>query len=162
MSEVELCDDLEEREKYWIKEFDTYKNGYNATLGGDGKAYFEFSDEEVIKKYLELKTLNGTASFFNCDVETIRIRLKNNDVEIFPSGDIYSEKRNWQAKKIQQYNLKKEFIQEFYCLLEAAKWLIANNYTKSKPQHIVTNISRCARGVDNRQKAYQFIWKFVE
>lgn len=28
---------LEEREKYWIAYYDTYYNGYNATLGGDGK-----------------------------------------------------------------------------------------------------------------------------
>ena len=27
---------LSEREKYWISEFDSYHNGYNATLGGDG------------------------------------------------------------------------------------------------------------------------------
>ena len=34
---IEECsqDELKEREIYWIKELDTYKNGYNATLGGD-------------------------------------------------------------------------------------------------------------------------------
>ena len=30
---------LNEREKYWIEYYGSFKNGYNATLGGDGKAY---------------------------------------------------------------------------------------------------------------------------
>ena len=30
---------LEKREIYWIAQYDTYYNGYNATLGGDGKHY---------------------------------------------------------------------------------------------------------------------------
>ena len=28
---------LDERERYWIAYYDTAKNGYNATLGGDGR-----------------------------------------------------------------------------------------------------------------------------
>lgn len=160
--EIEFCENLEEREKYWIQKFDTYKNGYNATLGGDGKTYFEFSDEEVIQKYQEYLSVNETAKFFECNKDTISIRLHNNGINIPVGGNIYNEKRNWQAKKVEQYSLTGEFIQEFYCLQEAAKWLIENNYTQSKIQHIVTNISRCARGIDNRKKAYKFIWKFPE
>ena len=34
---IEECNNPEEREIYWIQHFDSYKNGYNATLGGDGK-----------------------------------------------------------------------------------------------------------------------------
>lgn len=33
---IELCDNLFEREKYWIKYYDTYLNGYNETPGGEG------------------------------------------------------------------------------------------------------------------------------
>ena len=29
-------DDLNEREIYWIKKYNTYENGYNMTKGGDG------------------------------------------------------------------------------------------------------------------------------
>ena len=36
---IEECENTEEREKFWIKELNTYgSTGYNATLGGDGKA----------------------------------------------------------------------------------------------------------------------------
>jgi hypothetical protein len=39
IEEVEECplEILSEREKYWIKYFFSYENGYNATMGGDGK-----------------------------------------------------------------------------------------------------------------------------
>jgi len=35
---IETCkdEDVDKREIYWINKFDTYKNGYNSTLGGEG------------------------------------------------------------------------------------------------------------------------------
>ena len=35
---IETCEDdsVDERERYWIAKFDTYKNGYNSTFGGEG------------------------------------------------------------------------------------------------------------------------------
>lgn len=55
-----------EREKYWIKFYNSYEKGYNGTKGGDGgttvesprKAYGKITTEEVIylrKRYLECK-----------------------------------------------------------------------------------------------------------
>ena len=39
ISLLEECDseNAEEREIYWIEYYNSYKNGYNATKGGDGK-----------------------------------------------------------------------------------------------------------------------------
>lgn len=31
-----------ERERYWIEYYGTFKNGYNATHGGDGKPYIDY------------------------------------------------------------------------------------------------------------------------
>lgn len=39
---IEETTNPEEREKYWIEYLGTYKNGYNATLGGDGKHYLDY------------------------------------------------------------------------------------------------------------------------
>ena len=38
LEEVDLSE-AEEKEKYWIETLRTYKDGYNATLGGDGKPF---------------------------------------------------------------------------------------------------------------------------
>lgn len=55
---IEECSetDLAEREKYWIKTLDTYKNGYNRSLGGDGTCNVEYSQERNKKIS---KTLTG-------------------------------------------------------------------------------------------------------
>lgn len=44
---IEECDVkfLSEKEKYYIAEFDTYKNGYNETEGGEGISGFNHSEE---------------------------------------------------------------------------------------------------------------------
>lgn len=40
---------LDEREKYYIKKFNTYKQGYNATLGGEGGVTHTLPKEEIEK-----------------------------------------------------------------------------------------------------------------
>ena len=39
---IEETDNPEEREIYWIEEKQSFKNGYNATLGGDGKKFIDY------------------------------------------------------------------------------------------------------------------------
>lgn len=36
IDEASSLDELKEKEKYWIEKYDTFENGYNETLGGDG------------------------------------------------------------------------------------------------------------------------------
>ena len=38
---------INEREKYWIKYYDSYNNGYNLTLGGEGNLIYK--DEDILK-----------------------------------------------------------------------------------------------------------------
>ena len=46
IEEIEECDDniVNEREVYWIKFYNSYHNGYNATYGGEGRR--EYDGEE--------------------------------------------------------------------------------------------------------------------
>ena len=39
---IEETNDPEEREKYWIEKLGSFKYGYNATIGGDGKRYADY------------------------------------------------------------------------------------------------------------------------
>lgn len=41
--------DIDEREKHWIAEFDTFHNGYNLTDGGQGEGFRELSEESKDK-----------------------------------------------------------------------------------------------------------------
>lgn len=91
-----------EREIYWINKLRTYIgfddcNGYNATLGGDSRRLYDY--KVIAEKYLELKKLNETAKYFQCDIKTVQLACKEYDIEIlqhhnekrikriFPNGD---------------------------------------------------------------------------
>ena len=155
--EVEFTDNPEEREKYWISYYDSYNNGYNATLGGDGRLTFPYTNEEVIQKYYELKSANKVALYFKCDCETILVRLRNSNIPL--DQDFYVEDRSWRAKKVRQYSLEGDLLRSFSSYSEAARWLIENKITEAQVKHIVTNISKVCRKVENRKQTYGFKWE---
>ena len=41
-------DQLDEREKYWIRFFNTYENGYNSTLGGKTTALYNWIQKKLL------------------------------------------------------------------------------------------------------------------
>ena len=157
--ELEFTENPEEREIFWIEYYNSFQNGYNATGGGDGTAYFPYSLEEVIQKYNELLSVRETALFFDCQVSTISKRLINSGITLPKGGNIHNPKRSWETKKVGQYSKEGELLREFDSYLQAANWLIENNFSKAQPKHIVSNISKVCRGMENRKHAYNFIWK---
>jgi len=40
--ETVAIESLNDREKYWIKQYDSYYNGYNSTFGGDGTIKYDY------------------------------------------------------------------------------------------------------------------------
>ena len=52
ISLLEETDNPEEREVYWIESLGSFKKGYNATIGGDGKRYLDY--DLIVATYQEL------------------------------------------------------------------------------------------------------------
>lgn len=75
---LEECsiEQLDERERYWIKYFDSYNKGYNQTLGG---------------QYCSLGESNNNTKLKNNDVLTIRTRIHINKEYI---KDVYKDYNN--------------------------------------------------------------------
>lgn len=70
--EIEQCDDNEAnaRESYWIQYYNTYKKGYNATLGGEGKPLYSY--EEIINDFKNTDlSARELANRYQCSVDTI-------------------------------------------------------------------------------------------
>ncbi len=139
---------LEEREIYWINYFNSYKNGYNATFGGDGKILFNY--EEIVNLYKNGLLQKEIAKQINCSEDTVFKVLKSNHIN----------------SNINQYNRLKHAIimiknneqYEFNSQMDAAKWLIKNNLTISKdPDNVCGSIGRA---IKNNKKYLGYIWKY--
>jgi hypothetical protein len=147
---IEECDLslLEEREQYWISYYNTYHNGYNATLGGDGKMLYDYNI--FVKDYQNGSLIQEIAEKYNCSTDTVTkaIRLANLDGEV--------NSRNRQKNAVAQYSKTGVYIQSFASHREAARWLIEQG-SKSNLTSLATNIGRVVKG--NRKTAEGYIWK---
>lgn len=83
IEEVESTN-LNDRERYWIKYYDSYSNGYNSTKGGqDGIKLFKNLDiESIIKEYKSGKSLREIGRLFNVDKQTIKDLLVRNNINL--------------------------------------------------------------------------------
>ena len=72
---LEECDVevLNEREIYYIAKYDTFKNGYNLTIGGDGnkKLLLDNKYDEIKELYLSGFSSNKIATLYKVDKSTI-------------------------------------------------------------------------------------------
>ena len=75
---------LNDRERYWIKCYNSYNNGYNSTKGGqDGcKPFKDLDVESIIKEYNTGKSLRTLGTIFKVDKQTIKDLLIRHNVEL--------------------------------------------------------------------------------
>lgn len=133
---------LDEREKYWIEYYDSYFSGYNSTLGGRATQLYNWDVEDIIEKYLELKSARKVAKIIGCDHSTIDKILNENGVKRFTSAEQLS-KPIYLTKEGKEFGFKTTF--------EAASWLINNNKVKSKS---IKCVSAYLTGNCNKGKPY--------
>ena len=74
---LEECkiEELNDKEVYWINFYDSYRNGYNQTIGGDGNRHsVKLSEEQVFEIYKRLEgieTMEKIAKDYNVSHVTI-------------------------------------------------------------------------------------------
>ena len=75
---------LNDRERYWIKCYNSYNNGYNSTKGGqDGcKSFKDLDIESIIKEYNTGKSLRTLGTIFKVDKQTIKDLLVRNNINL--------------------------------------------------------------------------------
>ena len=136
-----------EREQFWIEKLRTYIgfsdcNGYNATLGGDSKRYYNYT--EIAKKYLELKSEKEVCEYFSCDPKVVRKAYAENGIEI-------ALKTN--SKKIRRIDKNGE-IKDYASITDAAK-----DIPNKDPETARKNISRA---INRGSLGYNFHWVILE
>lgn len=156
IEEIEQCseENVEEREVFWIKYYETYEKGYNATLGGDGKAYL--NRKKILEDYLKTKNIIETARLNNCGRDGVKNILHNEGIETLSGGEVT---QNLHSKRVLM--LDKEtgvVLQEFPTYAEAARYLKKQGFTNvSNPLSLVSKLSLVCRG--KRKSCSGFGWK---
>ena len=146
IEQVENDEIASERERYWIKELNTYigfnnSKGYNATLGGDGKRLYDY--ETLAKEYLNLGTVKAVCQKYQCDMKTVQQACKEYNIEI---------KKAPNQRKIQSCD-KNGNIKIYDSVTEAARDF-PNKDTETARQHIYS-------GLTKNRIAYGRMWKYV-
>lgn len=75
---IEETNDPEEREKYWIEKLGSFKYGYNATIGGDGKRYADY--DLIYSLYNQGNNYKQIHEITHYDDHTIKVALDNHGV----------------------------------------------------------------------------------
>lgn len=147
IKEIEKCDVdiLSEREQYWIQYYNTFEEGYNATLGGDGSILLDYN--EIIKRYLITHNATEVARVLNCSRDSVYKILKANDILTISCGEVIKNKT---SKKVLQYDKNGNFIKE-YASYKDAELAMGNTQ-----RHI------CDVANGKRKTAYGFIWRWGE
>lgn len=148
---IEETSDPEEREIFWIEQKRSFKEGYNATLGGDGKHYIDY--DLVIATYLEIQNQNEVARRLGIDPDTVRKILNSNNIEKLDSTTVI---QMLTGKVVNQYDLEGNYIQSFKSAKAAAESLGKITSTSNGAS---SHISDVCRG--KRKTAYGFKWKFA-
>lgn len=150
---IEETDHPEEREMYWIEQKCSFKNGYNATLGGDGKRYLDY--DLIIASYKEIQSVKETAIKLGVSADSVSNILHANNIPIMASSDVVQKKY---GKIVNMYDLKNNFLRAFPSINAAAKYMVENQLTGCKLTTIKQHITEVCLG--KRKTAAKYKWKY--
>lgn len=151
------AEDASKRETYWINKFDSYNNGYNATLGGDGKTRLNY---KKILNLFDTTSLSQTeiANQCHCSKDSV----KNIVSEYRPNVnwiDRFSNRKVVNSLGISGLSVRcVETNLIFPSCTAAANWLIKNNKIKSQ-SYGRNSIPKVCR--HERKTVGGYHWEFV-
>lgn len=120
---IEECSDdiLNDREKYWIEYYDSYNNGYNSTLGGDGRPQIDrnFVREEWLMGNSP-KQIANTLGVWPSSIIDILKELNLYDKKEITKRKQIDASNSQTEKRIYQYNENGELLNIYNSAYEAS------------------------------------------
>ena len=147
ISLLEETNEPNKREIYWIQKLNTYSDGYNATIGGEGTLKIDYNLLDNL--WLNGKSIKEISEILKCDKSTVTKYLRDKNISI---EETIKRGINYRKKKIEQYDLNNNLLNIFDGCRDAARFLGDENKSK--------HISECANR--KRKTAYGYIWKYAE
>lgn len=148
IDQTENSEELKEKEKFWINFYNSYYDGYNSTLGGDGQCKYNYDD--IVNYYLTHDySLKNTCLHFKIYDQVVYSALKSKNIDY---KKLKSTNKNInKSKKNNKKILCVELNKIFNSMAEIDKYF-------NKTVH--PNIRRCLNGTT--KKAYGYTWKEIE
>ncbi len=148
IEQLEECsiDELNDKEIYWIEKLGSFKYGYNATQGGDGKHYADY--DLIYNLYKEGYTIHKISELIHYDTATIA-----KGIEFHGISHEERVKRGYEAIQHSVAQLDKEtneIINIFSSLKDAYDFL-----GKQHSGHIASVCN------GKRKTAYGYKWKYI-
>lgn len=157
IEEIANCsnEEINEKEQYFIKFYNTYHFGYNATLGGDGKQYLDHS--LIIKTFNQNGLLKQTAQELGIHEDTVCEVLKANNI-LKPSRKETAEKLY--GVPVVMLSMDNETIKTFSTFTNAAMYIVEiQNRKKEDYIGIIPHIVHVCKGA--RKSAYGYKWEYA-
>lgn len=180
---IATLEEANERERFWINYYDTYNNGYNSTIGGDGVP--EYHHLEETKQKIS-KSLKGHV-FPESRNEKIRQAMLGRDMSIEWRNKIsevakrrigaknpfygrhHTEETKAQYRDSMDFNHVArldpntlEVLQIYETSTFAAEWVIANNLSTAKIGTCRGRINLVCKAWQEKQTAYGYCWKIIK
>lgn len=151
---IEETNEAEEREKFWIKFYNSYYDGYNATFGGEGKPLIDY--DLILELWNKNKMCTEIANITGHDAGQISKILHLNDIT---TEEISKRANHMQSKAVLQIDKESNTILNRYkSCIAASISMIEQGYTNCKPSTGSTHISEVCRG--KRKTFAGFIWRY--
>lgn len=150
---VDFCldkEELDEEEIYWIQKYDSYRNGYNATKGGEGVLRINREDIfELWDKGMSIAEISNETGHDKSSIISILDGYENyTNEESYKRGRIACGKLL--GKKVKQYDLYGNYITTYSSIVDAAK--VANTI----PSNIYGTL------IGKNKSAAGFQWRYEE
>lgn len=144
LEEVSL-NNASEREKYWIEYYKSFHNGYNATMGGDGKNYVNY--DELVDLYNKGYSIRKIQEITGRDTLTISKAIQNSGLT---HEEIYKNMALRYQKPVVQVDLNSNKPVKVYSSIKDASNSIGGN----------RNIVKVCRGQAKTCKGYK--WEYIQ
>lgn len=151
---IELVEDkipneiLNDREIYWIQQYNSYENGYNSTLGGDGSN--KYSPERILQLWNEGNTCSEIGNILGCQYMTASYILSNYGITTEQKNARSAEKRKLiNGTPIEQYTLDGQLVH----IYESSKDVIAAGFDRNE-------VNRCCNHTAHSHK--KFLWRRID
>ena len=155
ISLLEETETPEEREKYWIEKLQTFKNGYNATIGGDGRAYINY--DLVCSLYEKEQNQMAVANIMNISVDSVKHILTERNISTLNASESLALRNSKNVGLLD--NDTNKIILIFNNSLDAAQYIKEENQLDSSIKTIAGHIRAVCQ--NKRKTAYKHHWRFV-